>query len=185
MRIMPSTTPVANPPGGPTASAVLQALRAQGVDHLVTVPDYVQFALHHRLQQPDCGLRTVYAASEDQALTLHAGLYVAGVQSALLMQNQGLYKCANTLRAVCVDAGIPAVFLVGQFGREPENFGQDMRQSRRSLVRLMPPFVEAFGLPHWTVEDDAGLGVLEQAFTHARTHETAAIVLLARHVTWS
>lgn len=173
-----------NPAGGPSASALLAALRDAGVTHAVTVPDFVQFALHERLADPACGIRQLYACAEDQALTVATGLHVGGAVPVVLVQNQGLYKGLNTLRATGLDAGVPMVILAGQFGREAENIGQPMTRSRRSMVRLMEPLLDALGVRHWTVEDDADMPRVAEAFAHARSTETAAVVLVGRHVTW-
>lgn len=180
-----STLMTPNPPGGPSAGALLAALQAAGVTHAVTVPDFVQFALHQRLADAGSGIAQVLACSEDQALTTAAGLHIGGAVPVVLVQNQGLYKCLNTLRAVALDAGVPVVFLVGQFGREAENLGRPMTESRRSMVRLMQPLLDAVGVRHWTVDDDADMGRVAEAFGHARQAETAAVVLIGRHVTWN
>lgn len=174
-----------NPPGGPSASGLLSALRASGTTHVVTVPDFVQFALHDRLLAADSGVRQVFACNEDQALTTATGLYVGGVSPVVMMQNQGLYKCLNTLRATCIDAGVPIVFLVGQFGREPENFGQPARQSRRSMVRLMEPLLEAVGVRYWNIDDERDIDHCAEAFAHAAASEGPAVLLIGRHVTWN
>ena len=180
-----STVMTPNPPGGPSASALLASLQAAGTTHVVAVPDFVQFALHERIMAPGSGMRQVFACSEDQALTTCTGLYVGGATPAVMMQNQGFYKCLNTLRATSIDAGVPLVFLVGQFGREPENIGLPARQSRRSMVRLMEPLLDAIGLRYWLVADDADVPRVAEAFAHARAAETAAVVLIERHVTWN
>lgn len=180
-----SSLPTPNPPGGPSASALLAALQAAGVTHAVTVPDFVQFALHKRLAAVDSGIVPVYAASEDQALTTTTGLHIAGAVPVVMMQNQGFYKCLNSLRATGLDAGVPMVLLVGQFGREADNVGQPMGQSRRSMVRLLEPVVQAMGLRHWVIEGDADVAGVAEAFEHARSAETAAVVVVARHVTWN
>lgn len=169
----------------PTASRLYTALRDAGVTHVVTVPDFVQFALHDRLSTTGSAIEQVFACSEDQALTTATGLYVGGATPAVIVQNQGLYKCLNTLRAACIDAGAPIVLLVGQFGREQENFDRPMRQSRRSMVRLMEPLLEAIGVKYWTVDTDADADKLAEAFAHARAAESAAVVLIGRNVIWN
>lgn len=174
-----------NPSGGPSATGLMTALRAGGTTHVVTVPDFVQFALHALLEAPDAGLPQVYACSEDQALTTATGLYVGGATPVVLVQNQGFYKCLNTLRATCIDAGVPMVFLVGAFGREAENIGQSTRASTRSMVRLMEPLLDTLGLRYWNVNDDTDLAGIAQAFEHARSAQTSAVVLVDRHVTWN
>ena len=182
---MPTPAITPNPPGGPSASTLSAALKAAGATHVVTVPDFVQFALHARLSDPANGIGQIYACSEDQALTTATGLYVGGARPVVMVQNQGLYKCLNTLRATCIDAGVPLVFLVGQFGRELDNFGNSMRQSERSMVRLMEPLLEALGLRYWTIEDDAQAASIGEAFAHAYTVQGAAVVLIGRHITWN
>lgn len=176
---------VPNPPGGVRASALLSAIRNAGATHVVTVPDLVQLALHDLLSKPDSPIKQVYACSEDQALTTATGLYVGGTKPLVLVQNQGFYKCMNTLRATCIDAGVPIVFLVGQFGREAENIGRPTRESSRSVVRLMEPVLDAVGLPYWHLADDADLGAVAKAFDHAYTAKTGAALLVDRYLTWN
>lgn len=177
--------PTPNPPGGPSASAMLAALQQAGTTHVVTVPDFVQFALHERLAAGDSGIAQVFAASEDQALTTATGLHIGGALPVVMVQNQGLFKCVNTLRGTCLDAGVPVVFLVGQFGREADNVGKPMTESRRSMVRLLEPLLDALGVRHWTVDDDAHVPRIAEAFAHAKSAETAAVVIVGRHVTWN
>lgn len=180
-----SQGPTPNPPGGPSASGLVRVLRECGATHAVTVPDYAQFALHAALSGPDAGIPVLYACSEDQALTVATGLHIGGGRPVLILQNQGMYKCMNTLRATCLDASVPVVFLVGQFGREAANIGQPMTHSSRRVVRLLEPAMDAFGVAHWTVEDDADLPCVQEAFQHAQAAETAAVIVIGRHVTWN
>lgn len=182
---MPTVPLTPNPPGGASASGLLEALRQVGVTHVVTVPDFVQVALHDRLIQTDSGIAHVYACSEDQALTTATGLYVGGAKPAVLVQNQGFYKCMNTLRATCIDAKVPIVFLVGQFGRELENIGRPTRESRRSMVRLMEPLLDTLGLRYWKLADDSDLSGVAQAFEHAHANSAGAVLLIDRHLTWN
>lgn len=174
-----------NPPGGPSASEIYKRLLAQGISHVVTVPDFVQFSLHATLAQHPEAIRCIFAASEDQAVTTAAGLWMAGAKPIVLVQNQGLYKCTNTLRAVCLDAGVPLLFMVGQFGREASNIGQHMNQSSRSMVRLMIPHLDALGVEHWMLEADEDLDAIQDAWAHANDKETASVVLVSRHTTWA
>ncbi len=181
----PSPLMVPNPPGGPSASALMAALKQAGVTHAVTVPDFVQFALHERIFDANSGIASVVASAEDQALTTATGLYIGGAVPFIMVQNQGMFKVANTLRATCLDAGIPMVFFVGQFGREATNVGKPMSESGRSMVRLMEPMLHGMGVRTWVVEEDADVPRVAEAFAHARQEETAAVVLISRHVTWN
>lgn len=164
---------------------MLERMKALGVDHLVTVPDWVQMSLHERVGPQGEGIRLINACSENQCVTLGAGLTLGGCKPLLLMQNQGLYNCVNTLRAVCLDAHIPLVLLVGQFGREYANLGQDTRQSRRTMVRIMEPVLEALGIPYFRLERPADVGRLDEAYAVAQQRSTAAVALVGAPMAWS
>lgn len=129
------------------ASACVEALARNRVDHVVTVPDWVQLALHQRLEAGVPEVKLVGCCSENQVVTVAAGLTLGGKRPLLMMQNQGLYNCMNTLRAVCLDAQMPLVFMVGQFGREYANLGQPSTASRRTMVRIMEPLLGAIKVP--------------------------------------
>lgn len=173
-----------NPPGGASAGALLAGIQAQNVSHVITVPDFVQFALHQRLRDPASGIAQIFTCNEDQALTTASGLWVGGARPMLMMQNQGLVKCLNTLRALCIDGGVPLVLMVGQFGREADNFGSSTRQSGRTLVRLVEPLLDALGLRYWSVGSDEDVPRVAEAFAHAEAARSAAVVLIDRHIVW-
>lgn len=167
-----------------TASAAVSALLRAGVDHVITVPDWVQLSLHTRLQQGVAGIRMLNACNENQCVTAAAGLTIAGRKPLLMMQNQGLYNCINTLRAVCLDAHVPLVFLVGQFGREFGNIGADPGQSRRTMVRIMEPVLDALGVPWMRLDSDADLDRLDQAYEIAQQRRNAAVLLVGAPMSW-
>ncbi|WP_460479758.1 thiamine pyrophosphate-binding protein [Comamonas humi] len=172
-------------PASPSLSASMAAgaLRRAGVDHVVTVPDWVQLSLHAQLQQAG-DIRLLNACNENQCVTTAAGLQIAGRKPVLLMQNQGLYNCINTLRAVCLDAQIPLVFLVGQFGREFSNIGQDPAQSRRTMVRIMQPVLDALDVPSLALDSDADLGRIDEAYAIAQQRRSAAVLLVGAPMSW-
>lgn len=175
-----------NPPGGPSASRLFAALQAAKVTHCVTVPDFVQFALHERIMAEGSEIVNIFACAENQALTTATGLYMGGANPVVMIQNQGFLNCINTLRATCIDSEVPMVFLIGQHGREADNIDQPNTQSRRSMVQLMEPLLEALNIRFWNIEEDIDLDIyVEQAFQHAAVNKTAAVLLIGRHVTWN
>ncbi len=175
-----------NLPGGPSASGLFAALKAANVTHCVTVPDFVQFALHERIMAKDSGIVHLFACAENQALTMAAGLYMGGANPVVMLQNQGFLNGLNTLRATCLDSQVPMVILVGQHGREAENIGQPSSKSRRKMVSLMEPLLGTLGLKFWNVEEDADIAAaVADAYHHAAASKTAAVILIGRHVTWN
>lgn len=165
-------------------SAALKALQQNQVDHVVTVPDWVQLSLHRLLEDNACGIRVTNTTNENQSLTVAAGLTIGGARPLVMMQNQGFYNCINTLRAVCLDAHVPMVLMVGQFGREYPNMGQDPRGSSRSMVAIMEPILETLKLPYWRLESPADLVHMSQAFATAQARQTAAVLLVGAPMAW-
>lgn len=168
-----------------TATAAVAALQRNAVDHVVTVPDWVQLSLHTQLQKGVSGIRVLNTCSENQCVTVGAGLTIGGRKPILMMQNQGLYNCINTLRAVCLDAHVPLVFLVGQFGREFANIGQDPNQSRRTMVRIMEPMLQAIGVPFLRLDTDADLPRMDEAYSMAQTRRNAVVLIVGAPMAWS
>jgi sulfopyruvate decarboxylase TPP-binding subunit len=167
------------------ASACIAALRHNAVSHVVTVPDWVQLALHARLEAGESGIELINTSNENQAVTVAAGLTLGGRRALLVMQNQGLYNCVNTLRAVCIDARVPLVLMVGQFGREYANLGQPATASRRSMVRLMEPLLDALGIPFLRLDSAADLPCLDTAYAQAAERGGAVVVLVSAPLAWS
>lgn len=166
------------------ASALHAEIKAQGVDAVTTVPDLIQFALHD-LMQTDESVRYVECSAENQALTTAMGMYVGGMTPMVMMQNQGLFNCINTLRSVGIDARIPLVISIGAFGREFANLGKPMVESQRVCVNRVEPVVQALGLPFFHLETADDLGKVAEAFTTSRDKETAVVLNLGFFPSWS
>jgi sulfopyruvate decarboxylase TPP-binding subunit len=167
------------------ATECMKALVRNQVDYVVTVPDWVQLALHTQLESGASGIKQINCCSENQTLTLAAGLTIGGKRPLLMMQNQGLYNCINTLRAVCLDSHIPMVFMVGQFGREYSNLTEDPRQSGRSMVYIMEPVLDALGITHMRLDNADDLPKLDEAFALAHAQSSAVVLLVSGPMAWS
>ncbi|MGH8433768.1 MAG: thiamine pyrophosphate-binding protein [Pseudomonas sp.] len=166
------------------ASDCVSALQRNHVDHVVTVPDWVQLSLHSKLELGIPGIKLVNCCNENQTVTVAAGLTVGGKKPLLMMQNQGLYNCVNTLRAVCLDAHIPLVFMVGQFGREFDNIGKEPTESRRTMVRIMEPMLKAIDVPFFRLDTAADLGLMDQAYALAKERRNAVVLLVSAPLAW-
>lgn len=166
------------------ASALHRGFRDQGVNAVTTVPDLIQFALHDAMKS-DTDIRYVECAAENQALTTAMGMYVGGMNPMVMMQNQGLLNCLNTLRSVGIDAQIPLVISVGAFGREFANLGQPLADSARVCTRLTQPVIEAMDIPFFHLETAADLPKIAEAFATAKQRQRAAIVHLGFYPSWN
>ena len=166
------------------ATAAVSALKRNHIDHVVTVPDWIQLSLHDRLNKGVEGMRVINACNENQVVTIAAGLTIGGKRPLVMMQNQGLYNCFNTLRAVCLDAHIPMVFMVGQFGREFSNIGHPTAESQRTMVRIAEPFLTSIGVPFHILDRHADLHKLDLAYEQAQQQRTAVVLLVGAPMAW-
>jgi sulfopyruvate decarboxylase TPP-binding subunit len=167
------------------ASVGVAALQRNGVDHVVTVPDWVQLSLHAQLNLGVPGIKVVNCCNENQVVTVAAGLTIGGKRPIVMMQNQGLYNCFNTLRAVCIDAHVPMVFLVGQFGWEFDSIGGSPSDSSRSMVQIMEPFLEAIKIPFYRLENSSDMTKMDDAFAQAERECTAVVLLVSAPMAWN
>lgn len=166
------------------ASAILERFKANGVTHATTVPDLVQLSLHAELAEDD-DVQLIECAAENQALTTAFGLHVGGKTPVVVMQNQGLMNCLNTLRSVGISAQTPMVISVGQFGRESANLGEDTASSGRVVVNTIEPVLEAMGIPFERLETAEDLDRVDACFAKAREAQCPVVLLVGHYTAWA
>ncbi len=167
------------------ATAICDELRACEITHFVTMPDYVQISVNQLLNEGYIrGLHVVNCATEDEAVAISLGLHIGGRVPFLSMQNQGAFACANSLLSVGVNARTPLPILVGQWGRELANLGNDPGASDRLVVRRTEPLLDALGVPFFRLESPADLPNIRLAFERAHAEELPVAVLVGAHTSW-
>lgn len=112
------------------------------------------------------------------------GLHIGGARSAVVIQQQGLYAGLNALRGIGLDAGIPIVMLIGQFGREAENFKQPPRKSKRRIVYLLEPLLDTLGIPYFNIEHGNDVGRIGEAYAEAEKRSSPVAVIFDRNLSW-
>lgn len=183
------TQQAASPPHqtskSPTGSAVLRELERNDVRFVVTVPDWVQIPLHRALEaQTDRKIRTLNCCTEHEAFMIAGGLHIGGSRSAVVIQQQGFYAGLNAVRGVGLDARIPIVMLMGQFGREVENFGESPRKSKRRMVRMLEPLLETLEIPYFKIEVADQVSRVSDAYAEAAKRSSPVAVIFDRNLSW-
>ncbi|MCM5571156.1 thiamine pyrophosphate-binding protein [Burkholderiaceae bacterium FT117] len=170
----------------PAASGrrIVETFARCGIDSITTVPDFVQLSVHAHLDRDPQRFMVTYCANENQAVHVAMGQYIGGRNPAVLMQNQGLHNCVNSLRACGLDAGMPLLFVIGQFGREFANVGRDARKSGRRIVSLLEPVLDALGVPSWKVECDDDVPAIEVAWRSAVQRMQPSAVIIGNYTLW-
>src|SRR5206468_611289 len=126
------------------AAEVAEPPRHAHLGWILSVPDTHQRTVLAALDKEQA-IRVLTCATEDEATTIAAGLWMGGEPSVLMIQHAGLYASVNTLRGVAIDGRVPAFYMIGLLSREKDT---DPRESRHSMVRYCEPLLDTFGVPH-------------------------------------
>ncbi|MGH9752962.1 MAG: thiamine pyrophosphate-binding protein [Blastocatellia bacterium] len=142
------------------AQALLDAIRSAGITHVITVPDTHQRTLLALLAETDRP-KLITVCAEDEAIGVNAGLYIGGARPMLLIQNNGLYACLNTLKAIPLDAEVPTFMLIGEHGRDVT---RPSRENADRAARMLEPTLEAWSVPYYRLEGPEDLDSFERAY---------------------
>src|SRR5438128_4230657 len=83
--------------------------RHQHLGWVLSVPDTHQKSVLAALDKEQA-LRVVTCATEDEATTAAAGLWMGGEPCVLMIQHAGLYASINTLRGVALAGRVPVFY---------------------------------------------------------------------------
>lgn len=141
---------------------------------VLSVPDTHQRTVLTALDKEQA-IRTLTCATEDEAVTVAAGLYLGGEPAVVMIQHAGLYASVNTLRGVTLDGRLPVFYLIGLLSRERD---RDPRESRHSMVRHCEPLLDTFGVPHARLEGPGDLHLIPEYHRLSRERRGPAVVLV-------
>jgi sulfopyruvate decarboxylase subunit alpha len=133
-----------------------------------------------RMADEDPDMTLVRIAREEEAVGISAGAHLAGVNSALLMQNHGFLAAINPIVSLALLYKIPLLMLISHRG----HFGErDPWQTQGGLVT--EPVLRALNIPIWPLAD---AGDIQRRIRDAQTLAQAALhpvaVLLPRELMW-
>ncbi len=173
MAVEPAAT-LARPARSIPAQQILDEINKLGISHVLNVPDTHQkslLALIAERGQP----RLVTTCTEDEALAIHAGLYVGGEKPMISIQNTGLCACMNAMRGILLEGRIPALLLIGLLHREPD---KPTRESRVLTVRLTEPTLQAWNIPYYLMETEDDLRFIPEAYQRSFDERGPVVVLV-------
>jgi sulfopyruvate decarboxylase subunit alpha len=130
------------------AEALYEALRGAGITDVVAVPDTHVRSLIALMRERD-EMRFIQTATEDEAITLAAGLIVGGRRPLVQIQHAGLFACVNHLRGVAIEGEFPMLFMIGLLNRDPDKRPRD---SFDSMVRYTEPILDVFEVPYYLLD---------------------------------
>jgi sulfopyruvate decarboxylase subunit alpha len=158
---------------------IYDALRACDVKLVSALPE--TWLLHLiRLAEDDPDMTLVRVAKEEEAIGISAGAYLAGVKSALLMQNHGFLAAINPIVSLALLYKIPLLMLISYRGHMGE---KDPWQTQGGMAT--EPLLRALNIPVWHLTDPSDAA---RRIRDAQTLALAALqpvaLLLARELMW-
>ena len=124
---------------------ILSAVKASGVEVVVSVPDIVTSEGLLRSISNDPEIRHVRVCKEDEGVSICAALSYCGVRALLMMQQTGMYDSMNAIRAIAAGYGLPVCMLIGLQGAAAD---EDPRRSQLHIVRCALPTLDAVEVDH-------------------------------------
>lgn len=158
---------------------MIDAIKAAGVDFVVSVPDIVtsEGLLWPLSRDPD--LRLIRVCKEDEGVSICAGLSFCDRRALLLIQQTGLLDSMNALRVIAVEYALPICLLVGLQGKEPDRTPRD---SASYGVQIIEPILDVMGIAHALIEAPGDESAITSAIESAYARSEPVVLLVGRTV---
>lgn len=158
---------------------VYDSLKECGVSLLSALPE--TWLVHLiRMAEEDPAMTLVRLAKEEEGVGISAGAHLAGVKSAMLMQNHGFLQSINGIVSCAQLYRIPLLMLISHRGW----FGErDPWQTEGGLVT--EPVLDALRIPYDVLEERAYVSRrISKALTLAHSSSRPVALLLGRDLMW-
>lgn len=167
------------PVSATNSSLIYEALKACDVKIISALPE--TWLVHLiRMADEDPEMTLVRIAKEEEAIGISAGAHLAGVNSALLMQNHGFLAAINPIVSLALLYKIPLVMLISYRGHMGE---KDPWQTQGGMAT--EPILRALNIPIWHL---ANASDIYRRIKDAQTLALAALhpvaILLSRELMW-
>ena len=156
------------------ADAIVREIQQLGITHVITVPDTFQktlLAALAELKEP----RLLTVCTEDEGIAINAGLYIGGARPMLIIQNNGLYACMNSLKAIPFDARVPTLLVIGQFGRDVT---KTARENSLRAVRMVEPTLDTWGVLYYLLEGPEDIECFAEAYRRCQDERGPVAVIV-------
>lgn len=150
---------------------VLAEMKKNGVTHVVWLPDSETNWLY-LLMKSDPSLTLVAVAREGLAFSTAAGLHAGGKTPIILIQNTGIMESGDSIRGWALGLDVPVVMMVGYRGYTKSGTPTD------TAATYTEPFLKAFGITYYLVENDSHAPLISNAFAEARRNKRPVAVLV-------
>ncbi len=162
-----------------SSKVVYDALKACGVKLVSALPE--TWLVHLiRMAEEDPEMILVRLAKEEEGVGISAGAHLAGVMSAMLMQNHGFLAAVNGIVSLAQLYRVPLLMLISHRGELGE---RDPWQTEGGLATV--PLLEALRIPYERLDDPKLVHHrIRQAQVLAGSALRPVALLLTRDLMW-
>ena len=158
-------------------AGIIAAIKDSGVEFILSVPDIVTSAGLLRPIARDPSLRLVRVCKEDECIGIASGLSYCDKRALSLIQYTGFLDSINAIRGVAVEYAQPICMMIGLLGHDPHKAPRD---SPRYGVRIIEPILDAMGITHHLINEDADVAKIAPAIEHAYARSQPLALLIGR-----
>jgi len=158
-------------------AGIIAAIKASGVEYILSVPDIVTSAGLLAPIAQDKNLRLIRVCKEDECIGIATGLAYSGKRALTLIQHTGFLDSINAIRGVAVEYKQPICMMIGLLQHEPDRAPRD---SSRYGVRIAEPILDDMGIVHHLVSIDADVAKIRPAIEAAYREPHPLAFLIGR-----
>jgi sulfopyruvate decarboxylase subunit alpha len=158
-------------------SGIIDAIGESGVEFILSVPDIVTSEGLLRPIARDPRFRLIRVCKEDECIGIASGLHYCGKRALSLIQHTGFLDSINAIRGVAVEYAQPICMMIGLLGHEP---GRAPGDSSRYGVRILEPILDAMGIAHHLIGEDADVAKICPAIDQAYAASAPVALLIGR-----
>jgi sulfopyruvate decarboxylase TPP-binding subunit len=156
-------------------SPIVAALKASGIEYILSVPDIVTSRGLLRPIANDPAFKLIRVCKEDECIGIASGLSYCDKRALALIQHTGFLDSINAIRGVAVEYAQPICMMIGLLQHDPNT---TPRNSPRYGVRIVEPILDAMGIPHHLINEDSDAAKIRPAIddAYANSHPLALLV---------
>jgi len=158
-------------------SSIIAAIKASGVEFILSVPDIVTSGGLLRPIARDPDFKLIRVCKEDECIGIASGLSYCDKRALTLIQHTGFLDSINAIRGVAVEYDMPVCMMVGLLQHDPN---VTPRNSPRYGVRIVEPILDAMGIAHHLINEEADVAKIRPAIDAAYKNSHPVALLIGR-----